>query len=306
MSRSSPIGSEPGAGRAGASLRAQAQAKARVLTEALPYIRRWAGKRVVVKAGGETVDKPGMLDSLARDVALMRAVGLHPILVHGGGRQISKAMEASGVQPVFIGGRRVTDAATIGVVRSVLLDINARLVHALQRHGAHAFGVSGEEGGLLTTRKAIGPNGEDLGFVGEVERVDTSVLDFSLGRDLIPVIAPVGAGPDGPYNINADLAASALAAAVRAQKIVLLTNIEGLYRDLGDRDSLISETTVPQLEKLLGEGILTEGMIPKITAVIEAMRAGVPQAHILDGRISHALLLEVFTEEGVGTMVLPS
>lgn len=290
----------------GGSLRAQAQAKAQVLTEALPYIRRWAGKRVVVKAGGETVDRPGMLDSLARDVALLRAVGLHPILVHGGGRQISEAMRATGRQPVFIGGRRVTDADTIGVVRSVLLDINARLVNALQRHGAHAFGVSGDEGGLLTTRKGLGPNGEDLGFVGEVDNVDTSVLDFSLNRDLVPVVAPVGAGPDGPYNINADLAASALAGAVQAQKIVLLTNIEGLYRDLGDRDSLISETTVGQLEKLLTEGVLTEGMIPKITAVIEAMRAGVPQAHILDGRVAHALLLEVFTEEGIGTMVLPS
>jgi len=284
---------------------AEAQAKARVLTEALPYIRQWSGKRVVVKAGGETVDRPGMLDSLARDVALMRFVGLHPILVHGGGRQISDAMKATGRQPVFVGGRRVTDAETIAVVRSVLMDINARLVHALQRHGAHAFGLSGEEGGLLATRRAAGPLGEDLGFVGEVANVDTSVLDFSLSRDLIPVVAPVGAGPDGPYNINADLAASALAAAVGAQKLVLLTNIEGLYLDLGDRDSLISETTVGQLEKLLDEGVLTEGMIPKIAAVIEAMRAGVPQAHILDGRVAHALLLEVFTEAGVGTMVLP-
>jgi len=291
--------------RAGARTRAQAQAKAKVLCEAMPYIRRWSGRRVVVKAGGETVDRPGMLDSLARDVALMRFVGLHPILVHGGGRQISEAMKSTGKEPVFVDGRRVTDAETIAVVRSVLMAINGRLVNALQRHGAHAFGVSGEEGGLLTVQRAAGRNGEDLGFVGEVAEVQTSVLDFSLGRDLIPVVAPVGAGPGGAHNVNADLAASALAGALRAQKLVLLTNVEGLYRDFGDQDSLISETTVTQLERLLAEGVLTEGMIPKITAVIEALRAGVPQAHILDGRVAHALLLEVFTDEGIGTMVLP-
>jgi len=291
--------------RAGARTRAQAQAKAKVLCEAMPYIRRWSGRRVVVKAGGETVDRPGMLDSLARDVALMRFVGLRPILVHGGGRQISEAMKSTGKEPVFVDGRRVTDAETIAVVRSVLMAINGRLVNALQRHGAHAFGVSGEEGGLLTVKRATGRNAEDLGFVGEVAEVQTSVLDFSLDRDLIPVVAPVGAGPGGAYNVNADLAASALAGALRAQKLVLLTNVEGLYRDFGDQDSLISETTVPQLERLLAEGVLTEGMIPKITAVIEALRAGVPQAHILDGRVAHALLLEVFTDEGIGTMVLP-
>jgi acetylglutamate kinase len=158
---------------------------------------------------------------------------------------------------------------------------------------------------MLATRPTPGPGGEDLGFVGEVAQVDTSVLDFSLGRDIIPVISPIGAGPEGPYNINADLAAGSLAVALGAQKLVLLTNIEGLYADLGDKDSLISETTVSQLEKLLLAGALTEGMIPKITAVIEAVRGGVPQAHILDGRVAHALLLEVFTQEGVGTMVLP-
>ena len=283
----------------------KAQAKAKVLTEALPYIRRWSGKRVLVKAGGETMDRAGMLDSLAKDLALMRYVGLYPILVHGGGRQISDAMRSTGKRPVFVGGRRVTDGETIAVVRSVLLGINGRLVNALQRHGAHAVGLSGEEGGMLATRPAAGPDGEDLGFVGEVDEVDTSVLDFSLGRDMIPVVSPVGAGPEGPYNINADLAAASLAVALGAQKIVLLTNIEGLYADLGDKDSLISETTVGQLEKLLEGGALTEGMIPKITAVIRALRAGVPQAHILDGRVAHALLLEVFTQEGVGTMVLP-
>jgi len=166
--------------RAGARTRAEAQAKAKVLTEAMPYIRQWSGRRVVVKAGGETVDRPGMLDSLARDVALMRFVGLRPILVHGAGRQISEAMKSTGKEPVFIDGRRVTDAETIAIVRSVLMEINGRLVNALQRHGAHAFGVSGDEGGLLTVQRETGRNGEDLGFVGEVSKVQTSVLDFSL------------------------------------------------------------------------------------------------------------------------------
>jgi acetylglutamate kinase len=280
----------------------QAQAKAHVLTEALPYIQQWSGRRVVVKAGGESVDQEPMLDSLAKDVALMRAVGLHPVLVHGGGRQISQAMRATGAQPVFIGGRRVTDTQAITIVRDVLWEINGRLVEALRRHGAQAIGLSGEEG-MLATRRAYGPAGEDLGFVGEVDKVDTSGLDLALSRDYVPVVSPVGAGPEGPYNINADLAASAIAIALAAQKLVLLTNVQGLYADLGDADSLISQATAPELEVLLAGGSLTEGMIPKITAVIEALRAGVPQAHILDGRVAHALLLEVFTTEGVGTMV---
>ncbi|HWD10158.1 MAG TPA: acetylglutamate kinase [Actinomycetota bacterium] len=281
----------------------QAQTKAQTLTEALPYIRRWAGRRVIVKAGGESVDQEGMLDSLARDVALMRAVGLYPVLVHGGGKQISKAMRASGQQPVFIGGRRVTGADTIAIVRQVLWEINGQIVEALRRHGAEAVGLAGDEDGMLAIRRARGPGGEDLGFVGEVDKVNTAGLDLALDHDFIPVVSPVGAGPEGPYNINADLAASAVAVALAAQKLVLLTNVKGLYADLGDADSLISQTSVPELEVLAGGGTLTEGMIPKIAAVIEALRAGVPQAHILDGRVAHALLLEVFTQEGVGTMV---
>jgi acetylglutamate kinase len=280
----------------------QAQAKAHVLTEALPYIRQWSGRRVVVKAGGESVDQEAMLDSLAKDVALMRAVGLYPVLVHGGGRQISRAMRSTGAQPVFIGGRRVTDTQTITIVRDVLWEINGQLVEALRRHGAQAIGLSGEDG-MLATRRAYGPAGEDLGFVGEVDKVDTSGLGLALSGDYVPVVSPVGAGPEGPYNINADLAASAIAIALAAQKLVLLTNVQGLYADLGDADSLISQATASELEVLLAGGGLTEGMIPKITAVIEALRAGVPQAHILDGRVAHALLLEVFTNEGVGTMV---
>ena len=284
---------------------AEAQAKAATLTEALPYIRRWSGKRVVVKAGGETVDNEAMLDSLARDIAIMHVVGLRPILVHGGGRQISRAMRANGAQPRFVEGRRVTDAATIAIVHDVLSGINAQLVAALNREGVEAVGLSGTDDAMLATRRAYGRGGEDLGFVGEVEKVNTGPLEDALDQDAIPVIVPVGAGPEGPYNINADLAAAAVAAAAGAQKIVLLTNVEGLYADLGNQESLISQTTAGELADLLAGGTLTEGMIPKITAVIDALHAGVPQAHILDGRVAHAVLLEVFTHEGVGTMVLP-
>lgn len=283
-----------------------AQAKARVLTEALPYIRRWAGRTVVVKVGGETLDDEGLLDSFATDVTLMRFVGMNPIVVHGGGPQISEAMRRSGKEPVFVSGHRVTDQETVEIVKTVLLgQIQKRIVTALDSHGGQAAGISGEDGDLLAVRRAAGPGGEDLGFVGEVEEVNPSILNGLIEGEFIPVIAPVGAGPGGSYNINADLAAGALAAAAAAEKLVFLTNVEGLYRDLGDEGSLISETTVEQLEKLLSDGALSEGMIPKIRSAVDAVRAGVPRAHILDGRLQHALLLEIFTDEGVGTMVLP-
>lgn len=283
-----------------------AQAKARVLTEALPYIRRWAGRTVLVKVGGETLDDEGLLDSFATDVTLMRFVGMNPIVVHGGGPQISEAMRRSGKEPVFVSGHRVTDQETVEIVKTVLLgQIQKRIVTALNSHGGQAAGISGEDGDLLAVRPAAGPGGEDLGFVGEVEEVNPSILNSLIEGEFIPVIAPVGAGPGGSYNINADLAAGALAAAAAAEKLVFLTNVEGLYRDLGDEGSLISETTVEQLEKLLSDGALSEGMIPKIRSAVDAVRAGVPRAHILDGRLQHALLLEIFTDEGVGTMVLP-
>lgn len=280
--------------------------KARVLTEALPYIRKWFGKRVVIKVGGEVLDDPKVLDAFAADVVLMRFVGMEPIIVHGGGKQISETMAKFGKKAQFIGGHRVTDAETVDIVKMVLLGkINKAVVSAMNAHGGKAAGVSGEDGGLLSTRRITGPDGEDLGFVGEVEHVDPSLIGSLLSDEFIPVIAPVGAGPDGSYNINADLAAGAVAGALGAQKIVFLTNVPGLYRDLGDAESLISQIDGAQLESMLGEGRLSEGMIPKISAVVDALKAGVPQAHILDGRVDHALLLEVFTDEGVGTMVLP-
>lgn len=283
-----------------------AQSKAAVLIEALPYIRRWSGKTVVVKVGGEVLDDDRSLDSFATDITLLRFVGMNPIVVHGGGKQISKAMRSFGKEPSFVGGHRVTDAETVGIVKMVLMgQVNKTLVAAMNGHGGRAAGISGEDGALLTARKVLGPHSEDLGFVGEVESVNSSILQTLVASEFIPVVAPFGSGPGGAYNINADLAAGAIAGALGAEKVVFLTNVEGLYHDLGDEDSLISETSVDQLRKLLDSESLSAGMIPKIQSAVAAIEAGVKQAHILDGRVQHALLVEIFTDEGAGTMVLP-
>lgn len=286
-----------------------AEVKAGILVEALPYIRRWSGKTVVIKAGGETLGDEGALDSFATDVALMKFVGIDPIVIHGGGPQISETMRKLGKEPEFIAGHRVTDAETVEIVRVVLLEeINRRIVAALEAHGAKAASISGEDGEdgpMLSARRTFGPDGRDLGFVGEVERVDVKPLEGLITGGAIPVVAPIALGPDGSYNVNADLAAGAVAAAISAAKMVFLTNVPGLYRDLGDHGSLISEVGVEQLEKMLADGSLSEGMIPKISSAAASIRSGVPQAHILDGRVPHALLLEIFTDEGIGTMVTP-
>lgn len=284
----------------------EALRKAQILTEALPYIRKWSGKTVVVKVGGESIDDDDGLDAFATDVVLLRYVGMSPIVVHGGGPQISAAMRERGFEPSFSGGHRFTDAETMKIVKTVLLDvINSRIVDAMNAHGGKTAGISGEDDGLLQAQKKLGPGGVDLGYVGEVDKVEPAVLDKLISEEFIPVVAPIASGNGGAYNINADLAAGALAASMGATKIVFLTNVPGLYRDLGDAGSLISEIGVEQLEKLLDTGALSEGMIPKIKSAASAVRAGVARAHILDGRVRHALLLEIFTDEGVGTMVIP-
>lgn len=284
----------------------EAQSKAAILIEALPYIRKWTGKTVVIKAGGEALAGEEALDAFATDIVLMRFVGMNPIVVHGGGPQITEAMKKFGKEAVFIQGHRVTDSETMEIVKMVLLgQINKRIVSAISSHAGQAAGISGEDGGLIHARRSVGPNGEDLGFVGEVEHINPEILLSLIAGEFIPVIAPIASGPGGSHNINADLAAGSLAAAVDAAKLVFLTNVPGLYRDLGDEGSLISEATHDQLEKMLEEGMLSEGMVPKISGAVSAMRDGVPQVHILDGRIRHALLLEIFTDEGIGTMVAP-
>lgn len=287
-------------------MRTAAQTKADVLVEAIPYIRRWYGQTVVIKVGGEIVDEDELLDTFATDVALMRFVGIRPIVVHGGGPQITQTMRERGLSPSFVQGYRVTDAETVQVVRKVLLDhVNVKIVEAINRKGGRATQVTGEDRQLLVARRALGPEGQDIGFVGEVERVNAAALEALLEYEFIPVVAPLGSGADGVYNINADMAAGSIAGALKAAKIVFLTNVEGLYRDFGDEGSLIPQTTVAQLKVLLEGDSLSSGMIPKVRSLVQAMEAGVSQGHILDGREPHALVLEIFTHEGVGTMVLP-
>jgi acetylglutamate kinase len=294
------------------------QAKATVLHEALPWIMRFAGRTVVVKYGGaamsqaadgnrrpEAVGTPADLDSFADDVVLLRYVGVDVVVVHGGGPEISRAMEELGKQPVFVEGQRVTDADTIDLVRMILVGrINKGIVGRLNRHGRLAVGLSGEDGLLITARPRRDPGGHDLGFVGDVEAIDATALRALTGAGLIPVIATVAAGPEGqPYNVNADAAAGAVAAALGAEKLVYLTDVEGLYADLADPSTLYSRISLEEVEELLARGRLHSGMVPKLHGIATALRAGIGSAHILDGRRRHALLLELFTDQGVGTMI---
>ena len=282
-----------------------AQEKAAVLREALPWITRFHGQTVVVKYGGNAMVDEELKRSFAADIALLHFVGLRPVIVHGGGPQISKLAGDLGVPSEFIGGLRVTDEAMMDVVRMSLLgQVNPELVGLVQAAGAPAVGVAGTDAGLLRCRPAVGPNGEDLGYVGEVETVDTTLVDDLLDDGLLPVVATVGRDADGhDRNVNSDLAAGAIAAALGASKLVYLTDVPGLYLDLGDAGSLISEISTERLSQMLAEDALHEGMRPKIRSIVDAMNAGVPQAHILDGRVLHAVLIEIFTDEGVGTMV---
>jgi acetylglutamate kinase len=290
---------------------AAAQQKAAVLREALPWITRFHGDTVVIKYGGNAMIDDELKRSFAADVALLHFVGLRPVIVHGGGPQISQLAERLGVTSTFVGGLRVTDAAMMDVVRlSLLGEVNPELVGLVQAAGAPAVGVSGTDASLLRCRPAIGPDGEDLGFVGEVEHVDTTLLTDLLDDGLLPVVATVGRDADGhDRNVNADLAAGAIAAALGAAKLVYLTDVPGLYAEFGeggpDRASLISEVSVARLEAMLADDALHTGMRPKIRSIVDAVRAGVPAAHILDGRVLHAVLIEIFTDEGVGTMITP-
>ncbi|MDQ3569888.1 MAG: acetylglutamate kinase [Actinomycetota bacterium] len=278
--------------------------KAAVLAESLPYIRRFWGKVVVVKHGGHAIGDEKSMAGFAEDVALMRSVGMRPVVVHGGGPQIGALMKRLGKVPEFRDGLRVTDADTLDIARMVLVGkVNRDLVASVNVHGPLAVGLSGEDAGLLTAAAAADP---ELGFVGEVAAVDPTIIVRLLAEELIPVVATIGTGPGGQaYNINADTAAGALAEALQAEKLVFLTDIEGLLADLGDHTSLLSTVTVEELEAMVAAGTVTAGMVPKVAACVRAVRGGVGHAHILDGRVPHALLLEVFTPEGVGTMVDP-
>ena len=277
--------------------------KAAVLAEALPYIRRFRGKVVVVKYGGAAIaDASAEAESsFAADVVLMRSVGMRPVVVHGGGPQIGALMRRLGKVPEFRDGLRVTDAETLDIARMVLVGkVNRDLVDAINVHAPIAVGLSGEDATMI--RAAARAPG--LGFVGDVARVDPSVVERLLAEELIPVVATIGADLAGQaYNINADVAAGALAEALGAEKLVYLTDVEGLRRDVADPASLVPALGADELEALLADGSVGEGMIPKVASCLSAVRNGVGSAHILDGRAPHALLLEVFTEEGIGTMV---
>jgi acetylglutamate kinase len=279
-----------------------AGAKATILAEALPYIREFSGKTVVIKYGGNAMEDPALADLFAQDIVLMRLVGMNPVVVHGGGPQISDLMRRLGKEPEFVDGLRVTDAETVDIVRMALVGkVNREVVASVNRHGSYAVGLSGEDAGLIN----VAARDEKLGFVGDIRRIDPSILERLIREELIPVVATVGVDDAGQaYNVNADTVAGAIAESLRAEKLVYLTNVAGMYGDLADEASLISRIDVDRLAALVDDGVLSEGMIPKARSCVEAVKSGVSRAHILDGRIPHALLLEFFTREGIGTMVV--
>lgn len=284
---------------------AEATTKARTLLEALPYIREYRNRVVVVKLGGEALDDPVSAASVAEDLALLALVGVRVVVVHGGGPQISRAMAAQGLEARFVDGLRVTDDASMDVVQQVLIgEINARLVGRLNQAGAAAVGVSGIDASCLVAETTSSATGESLGRVGNVVEVRPAYISSLLERGFTPVVATVAPTATGvAHNVNADAAAAAVAGALAAEKLVYVTNVEGLYRDLGDRESLMPEIKSGELAALVP--MLSSGMRPKAESALAAISAGVSKIHIIDGRVEHALLLEIFTPEGVGTQVLP-
>ncbi len=280
---------------------AKTMGKASILSEALPFIRRFRGTTVVIKYGGSAMVDEATRANFADDVAMLHYVGIKPVIVHGGGPLISAAMGQRGIEPQFHEGLRVTDAETIRVVQSTLVgEINPDIVRLINNHGPVATGVSGLDANLFVAE----PYDKALGFVGKVTEVNSAIIENLQIQGYVPVVAPIARGEDGKtYNLNADTAAGALATAIAASKLVFLTDVDGLYRDLGDQNSLISKITTGELAELLDSGSVSAGMLPKLRACVSSVESGVQSAHILDGRIQHALLLEVFTPEGIGTMI---
>lgn len=288
-----------------------AMTNVRVLSEALPYIRRFYGKTIVIKYGGNAMVDDALKNGFARDVALMKLVGMNPVVVHGGGPQIGELLQKIGKESRFVEGMRVTDSETMDVVEMVLGGlVNKEIVSLINGHGGKAVGLSGKDAGLIRARKLTftrsapemhAPEIIDIGHVGEVERIDAGVVDVMLRSDYIPVIAPIGVGPDGEsYNINADVVAGKLAETLRAEKLILLTNTAGLLDASG---KVLTGLNAEQVDGLIDDGTIHGGMLPKIRCALDAVHAGVGSAHIIDGRVEHALLLEVFTDQGVGTLI---
>ena len=278
--------------------------KAEVLIEALTYIQRFNRKIIVVKYGGSAMVDEELKKHVIQDVTLLKLVGFKPIIVHGGGKEISKWVGKVGMEPVFINGLRKTDEATMEIAEMVLNKVNKSLVTLVQELGVNAVGISGKDGGLLKVEKKYS-NGEDIGFVGEITEVNPQILYDLLEKDFLPIICPVGMDAEyNSYNINADDAACAIARAVNAEKLAFLTDIEGVYLDPDDKSTLISELTVSKAKALIEAGNIGGGMLPKLNNCIDAIDNGVSRVHILDGRIAHCLLLEIFTNKGIGTAIL--
>ncbi len=278
--------------------------KASVLIEALPYIQRFNRKIIVVKYGGSAMVDDSLKRSVIKDVTLLKLVGFKPIIVHGGGKEISRWVEKSGMEPRFINGLRVTDEPTMEIAEMVLNKVNKSLVQLVEQLGVLAVGVSGKDGGMLKVEKKYA-DGEDIGYVGDIKEVNPKILYDLLEKDFLPIVAPIGLDDAyNTYNINADDAACAIARAVSAEKLAFLTDIEGVYKDPQDSSTLISELPVSEAKELIGSGFIGGGMLPKLHNCIDAIDNGVSRVHILDGRIPHCLLLEIFTNKGIGTAIL--
>ena len=278
--------------------------KAEILTEALPYIKKFSGITVVIKYGGAALVNEEIKSTIIKDIALMKFVGFKPVVVHGGGKDINKALERVGIEPQFKDGLRVTDEETMEVVQEVLVGkVNKSLVTELCLQGINAVGVCGKDSGFMKVKKAT-PNGLDLGLVGEVTEVDTTLINTLLDNDFVPVISTVGVDEEGnSYNVNADYAAVAVAGALNAEKLVFITDVAGVMRDVNDPNSVISTTNTAEINELIADGTIAGGMIPKVQCCLAGVNAGVKNVHILDGRIAHCLILEIFTNKCIGTLI---
>ena len=290
-----------------------AEDKAAILVEALPYIQQFYGKTIVIKYGGNAMINEDLKEKVMQDIALMKYVGIRPVIVHGGGPDITGFLKKVGKESDFVAGLRVTDAETIEIAEMVLDGkVNSEIVNLLNRRGVKAVGLSGKDAGLIKARKKLATvyEGEDtkkvdIGYVGEVEKVDTGILEDLLEQGYVPVIAPIGVGDGGEsYNINADYVAAEIAGALQAEKLLLLTDIEGIYKDFNDKSSFISTLHLPEAREYIKDGIIAGGMIPKVEACLTALEQGAGKTHIIDGRLAHSIILEIFTSRGIGTQVV--
>lgn len=288
--------------------------KAGILVEALPYIRKFYGKTVVIKYGGHAMINDELKQAVIQDVILMKLIGINPVIVHGGGPEITDMLKRLDIPSQFVAGCRVTDPATMEIVEMVLVGkINKEIVALINRHGGKAVGLSGKDANLIQAVKKMGKSidsdgnefMQDIGFVGDVERINPEILQTVTSEGYIPIVAPVGVGQEGEsYNINADYVAGEIASALKADKLILLTDVEGIFEDYSNKDSLISELKVGNVDEFISRGVISGGMIPKVECCVQAINNGVATTHILDGRIPHSILLEIFTDKGIGTMVV--